>query len=233
MRVATTWKLMFFGLGIASILPLLAQTPPIGWTPPKLPSGPTQAQKDLLDQIQGVGALKFGAKLESFDKDSLKPINLNPGQPASPALSFQYLKEKGISWGTLQPSSIELGFYYGQLTWIRLRFNQENGDLIAVNNALEQKYGKPLVVGVDPVEFADSLYGGNGSRWNGSRIMMTVIIPAGIPVGVYAEYLKQKNTGAVEIIDHELSNKISREKLDAAQQELLKSHDLEKIKADL
>jgi len=64
MRLSTIWKLMFFVLGLASPLSLFAQ------------SQPSQDQLDLLDQISGVGPLKFGAKLESFDANSLKKADL-------------------------------------------------------------------------------------------------------------------------------------------------------------
>jgi len=212
---------MFFGLGLASILPLLAQPSP----PP-----PTQAQLALLDQIQGVGNLKFGAKLESFDKDSLKPIGVNAGNPTSAGLSFQYLKTSGVSWGTLQPSKIELRFYYGQLAGIILFFDKERGDLIAVSQALTEKYGATQTASGMRMEDASS---SSGPTWMSGNIQMTAAMPDTIPPGSNADYLKQVATGAVQILDIELYQKLSQEKHDEVQQEMLKGHDLEKIKADL
>jgi hypothetical protein len=122
-------------------------------------------------------------------------------------------------------------FYYGQLITIRLRFNQSTGDLIAVHKALMEKYGvsqQPPVT----IQFADgNSYGAR--QWGTSKVQMKVDLPEAIPIGVYADFLKQKTVAAVELFDFELCDKLSHEKLDAAQQDMLKSHDLDKIKADL
>ncbi|HEY0257129.1 MAG TPA: hypothetical protein VGC39_06785, partial [Candidatus Methylacidiphilales bacterium] len=86
MTVSKNWKLMFWGWGLASVLPLSAQVPALPPPPPGAP--PTQAQLALVSQIQGIGDIKFGATRESFDQDSLQSITGYSGDPVS-MLSFQ------------------------------------------------------------------------------------------------------------------------------------------------
>jgi hypothetical protein len=181
-----------------------------------------------VNQLQGIGDIKLGATRESFDQDSLQPMTAYSGDPPS-MLSFQDSKTDPVSWGNLHPKKIELRFYYGQLIGIRLYFNEEIGDLIAVDRALTGKYGC-APTGMLP--FADGTNSGC-QQWTTPGIQMSVALPYGIPVGMTPDYLHQRMTGIVDLLDAELINKLSREKLDAVQQELLKNHDIEKIKANL
>ncbi len=220
MRLSTIWKLMFFVLGLASSLPLFAQ------------SQPSQDQLDLLDQISGVGPLKFGAKLESFDASLLKKADL-PFRALDKPTVYLYAKEDGITWGTLHPSAIALQFHSGQLVAIMLWFNGPEGDLIAVSNAVLDKYGPgdnsgPNIAQSIPVRGAFQ-----ARRWLGGKIEMDVAFPDKIRQGESVDDLKQGERGAVQFIDRELDKQLTAQEADAVQQQETKSHDLDKIKADL
>src|ERR1700744_3506492 len=112
MRGWLTWKLMVLAVSVTAIAPLRAD--------PAIPP-PSPEQLALVDQIQGLGPFKFGATLDSFDKDSLKVPEENH---SSDKVTFDYVRTdqfgKLITWGTLQPTKVELQFYDNHLVVIRL-----------------------------------------------------------------------------------------------------------------
>ena len=216
------------------VLTLSAQTPV---------EPPSQDQVDLLDRIQGVGPLKFGAKLESFDPTSLKTPKVEG--PLSKQIVYQYLKGNGISWGTLHPTTILLQFHSGQLVAIRLWFDAPEGDLVAVSHALVEKYGFPQSGSIMPPQpgwvtpqqgmvMRRSLFaGGVPSRgWSGEKIEMDVVLPDNIRTGASLDELERTESGGVQFVDKELEKELSVKESDAVQQQI-KNQDLEKIKADL
>ncbi len=101
--------------------------------------------------------------------------------------------------------------------------------MIAVDRAVTGKYGQPSN---GTMMFADGT-SVNCRVWNTPKIQMSTMLPFGIPVGATPDYLHQKMPGVMELVDVELVGKLSREKFDAVQQEMLKNHDIEKIKANL
>ncbi|HEY0258119.1 MAG TPA: hypothetical protein VGC39_11795, partial [Candidatus Methylacidiphilales bacterium] len=201
---------------MASIYPMEAQA-----DSSTSPAPSTPEQLALVDQIQGLKDIKFGATLDSFDKSLLKAVQEGPTYSI-----YQYLKTDGITWGTFTPSYIELQFYYGQLIGISFSFNEENGDLIAMYKAALQKYGASES-SYGNVPFINGGY--SGPSWTTSNIQMIVALPQDIPAGDYGDFLKKKGTGAVALLDIGLRKKISSEKLEAAKQEMQKAHDLDKI----
>ncbi|MEI9997866.1 MAG: hypothetical protein WDO13_01165 [Verrucomicrobiota bacterium] len=220
MREYLPWKPAFLIAGLLVAVPVRGQS-----TPP-----PTSDQVAQLDQIEGVGRLKFGAPLDSFDPATLKPA----GRLLAPewgTRSFTDADLKGITWGGLQPTQIELEFCFGQLWSITLRFSGDNGALLAVGEALTQKYGSPPYA-------TDSLSFANGSQepahvWTGHKIQLKAVLPEGIPVSADAAFLTQKFDGAVQITDMALWNQLTTEKLQELKKKVLDAHDVEKIKGDL
>jgi len=115
-----------------------------------------------------------------------------------------------------------------------LWFNGPEGDLIAVSNAVVDKYGfsdwgsGPNMVQSIPVRGAIQ-----GRRWLGRKIVMDIALPDKIHQGESVDDLKQVEPGAVQFIDKELDKALTAQEADAVQQQEIKSHDLDKIKADL
>ena len=212
---------MFFVLVLASPLPLFAQ------------SQPSQDQLDLLDQIPGVGPLKFGTKLESFDANSLKKTD-SPFRALNNQTLYLYANKDGITWGMLHPSAVGLQFHSGQLVAILLCFNGPEGDLIAVSDAVVDKYGfsawgsGPNIAQSLPFRGSDQ-----SRRWLGAKIEMDVALPDKIHPGESVDDLKRVEPGAVQFVDKELDKALTAQEADAVQQQEIKSHDLDKIKADL
>ncbi len=217
---------------VSVVSPVQAQIPPS--LPPRalsrhMPNSPSDAQRALIDQIQGVGPLKFGVTPESLGKDALIPAQDVEGAHSDQTSFFQYLKAKDITWGTLHPSAVELRFRYNQLLTIRLIFNETVGDLLVVRRALVEKYGPAS--GRSNIQRTSS-EGYSGPIWNTERIQLTIAFPEEPNLGETIDFDK-KTTAVVELIDQGLWMKQSKEKLETAQKKMLEDHDLEKIKADL
>src|SRR5258708_29354661 len=135
MSLSSICRLIVVVGGIAATGPLAAQSY-------QAPPPPTDAQKALLDKIQGVGALKFGAKMEAFEKDLVKVTEPNVEQLNPHGWqTFIDTKTGAITWGGLHPSKIEITFFDDQLIEISLQFNDELGNLLATDTAFVQKYG--------------------------------------------------------------------------------------------
>jgi hypothetical protein len=190
----------------------------------------TPAQVELLGQLQGVGALKFGAKLESFDVGALKPLGANVPSPSPAFKTFEYQNDSKLSWGTLHPTLVEVEFCYDQLVGIRLLFNAETSDLLAVHEAACQKYG--YSTGHGDLAFFDGK-SMSCQVWDSDTIQMMLSLPTDVPLEADADFLHRKIDGAVGFFDHKLSNDLLQQNAAAQQAEMLKTHDLEKIKADL
>ena len=176
-----------------------------------------------------MGSLKFGAELQTFDQGSLKSTD-NPNQPPSSTAHYQYTPGTDITWGTLVPADIELQFYYDRLIGIRLRFNDTNGNLIPVYRAVLEKYGSTHGGGNIQFSNFDSF---NGPQWYGAKIGLCVCLPTAIPPQASENFLDQKVNGAVELIAVGLREQLTHEKQDSLRSELLKSQNLDKIKANL
>jgi hypothetical protein len=227
MRQILAWKSVLLLAAIAAInLTLLrAQDTPPQWSTP--------TQLELLDKITGVSRLKFGATLDSFDKGELKPTDNQQNGP-NPTQHFIYTPSETITWGTLAPADIEFEFYYNQLIGIRLAFTDTNANLISVYQAFIQKYGQTQY-NTQMYLAAPSPLGGylNAQQWSGSSIRVSVDLPHGVPQQADESFLDTKVTGAVEIIDLALRNKLTEDKQNALRNQLQKSQNLDKIKADL
>ncbi len=220
-----SWRLVL-ALSLAAALPLSAQSPqPL---PP-----PTDGQKALLDQIQGVGDFKFGAKDDSFKPGAIKPQeHQNPTQYVNPGWQvFAVGKPEEITWGGLHPYEAKLTFFDHALIEIDFYFNAELGDLLAAENAFAQKYGASRDGGNITMPNGGSL---RAVLWNPSgsgKIQAQLGLPETAPPRV--DYLKQKIVGAVSLSDVGLIQKITQQNQDAAQRKFNQQHDLEKIKAQL
>jgi len=231
MRTSILWRVFLPVVAAAVFLPVYAQIRPDGPVPirPRILIGPNDAQKALLDQIQGVGPIKFGATVESFGKDTLTPFEYPGDTPTTRVHYYKYLKANEITWGTLHPSTVELEFSYNQLVIIRLKFQETLGSLLVVKDAVSEKYGPAKSSG--QIRLSDgSSY--SGPAWISDRMQLIAMFPEK-PAELESNDLKVSAMAAVQLEDFGLWRKQSEEKLEAAQAEMLKGHDLEKIKADL
>ena len=222
MRELPTWKMMFCVLAVMTALASLRADDP---QPPQS----TPAQLALLDKITGIGSLKFGTELETFEKDSLKSIDNPDARPSSTA-RYKYTPGDTLTWGTLTPTEVELEFYYGQLVGIKMRFNETNGAFIPVYHAVMEKYGNTHYGG--SVQLSD-YSANNGQGWNTPDIYLAVCLPDSIPAQAPDDFLERKVDGAVELDDNGLRDKLTHQKQDALRSQLLKDQNLDKIKADL
>jgi len=192
---------------------------------------PTPAQLDLVGKIMGVGPIKFGMAVDDFAKDDLVPIN------SSGATSqFQYADAAKLTWGGLHPTRVEVRFYYDHLVAIRLYFSGTYGDLLAVDWALRQKYGttnENSPYAINDSNAANGNFGTKLWRSTGDMVEMCAAFPEEIFDGSDDAALAQKVEGAVDLFDADLGRKLSRDHHDALNDEVLRGHDLEKIKSDL
>ena len=225
MRESATWKTMFCIL--AALTALAAAEPPA-------PPLSTPEQLALLDKIPGVGSLKFGATLDSFDKGSLQPAR-GQSNPESPNADYFYTPTDQVTWGTLTPIAIELNFYYNQLVGIQMAFDETNATLITVHQAFVVKYGsspnsQQLSMDTPPGITAASLF---GPFWHTDNIYVGVGLPSYVPQSASDDFLTQKVRGIVDLDSTGLRNKLTHDKQEAMRTELLKGQNLDKIKADL
>ena len=197
MRTSILWRMI---LPVAAMaVPLQAQTPP----PPPIEyaevpqTDPTEAQKALLDQVQGVGKIKFGATVESFARDALSPVTLAETPPPDSISYFQYPKPNEITWGTLHPSSIELRFLFNHLVMIRMNFSETLGDLLTVQKAVIQKYGPTSHEG--QIFFSENS-GMEGLIWYSQMRQLNILFPKESAVRAIPD-LDKKSSGVVVLFD--------------------------------
>jgi len=194
----------------------------------------TPEQLALLDKIPGVGNLKFGAALDSFDKGSLQPMHGQPN-PNSPDAAYFYTPADQVTWGTLTPIAIELDFYYNQLVGIQMIFEDTNATLIAVHHAFVAKYGatpnsQQILMDTPPGMPGISTF---GPSWHTAGMYVSIGLPTSVPQSAGDNFLTEKVRGIVQLDNTALRMKLMHDKQEALRNELLKGQNLEKIKADL
>lgn len=231
MQQRLPWMVLFLLCAVAQTFPLRAQMPvrrPLG-LPLSRPVESTEAQKAALNQIQGVGPIKFGVTVESFPKDILQPVTNRSTAPSDKWVYYLYAKPGDISWGTVHPKTVKLGFLGDQLVSIWFKLEEPLGKLVFVKKALTEKYGlasgqAQIAISEDSTMVVPFL--------NSERITLVTTLPE-VPTRLDLVDLESPTTAVVEISDQSLIADQIRKATEAAEKKLREGDDLEKIKADL
>lgn len=200
------------------------------------PAAPTPEQLQLVGKLTGVGHIKFGMAPADFTSgDLIAATNARDNQPGMKYYTDSDLD--GITWGRLPPDRVQLGFYYDHLVDIQLHFTQPFGDLLAVTHAAFEKYGTPPWNSYLFVE--DNAAPTPAAHWTGvdndniATVEMLLAFPHEVPAGSDETTLAQKITGMLEFHAPNLYYELRQDHIKDLEQQTLKAHDLDKIKADL